>query len=68
MARKQKNWLIRVYSGDRLVDKWVVENRTENEALKETESEIVKESQLQEKDFDWTMTVVKSRKKLKKVM
>jgi len=68
MARKQKNWLIRLYSGDRLVDKWVVENRTENEALKETESEIVKESQLQEKDFDWTMTVVKSRKKLKKVM
>jgi hypothetical protein len=49
------NWKVRVYEGNKVIDSWIIENRTETEALHEAESEIAKESILQEKDFDWTM-------------
>jgi len=64
---KKKNWLVRVYSRGKPVDKWILTDKTEIEALDETETEIAKESRLQELPFDFTIVPTKL-KKLKDVI
>ncbi len=50
-----KNWLVRVYNRNFLIDSWRIENRYEWEAQSEAEAEI----KLIKKCDDWTMTPLK---------
>jgi len=62
---KTKNWIVRVYDEDnKIIDKWIIEGRTESEALSEAENEMDRVSQREDYD-DWTMMPYKKKPKKK---
>jgi len=63
---KTKNWIVRVYNeDDKIIDKWIIKDRSEHDALSEAENEMDRVSQ-REDYADWTMVEHKTKKKPKK--
>jgi hypothetical protein len=63
-SMKRKDWLVRVYDKkNKIIGKWIIENRLENEAVREALPDV---QQITGYD-DWTMTWTPKRK-LKKVI
>ena len=48
-----KNWIVRVYHDETIVETWCIANRTEQQATKEAMAEV----EQHHPGLDWTMTV-----------
>jgi hypothetical protein len=60
---KTKNWIVRVYNeDDKIIDKWIINDRSEHDALSEAENAMDRISQ-REDYADWTMVEHKPKKK-----
>jgi len=59
---KKKNWIVRLYNeGNKIFAKWIIKDRTEQEAQSEAENEVDRRSQFEDID-DWTMMPHKKKK------
>lgn len=51
--KERRNWVVRVYDNKyKVLKKWTIKNRTEREAYKEAEADVLRISN----QDDWTMT------------